>query len=170
MEQTKKRIKSGTLTEDRRKFLKKTGGFAIMSMFGLSFFTSCSDESDPAPSNNTNTNDGNNSSDGSSGITIDGSTITIDLSINNDLAASGGWILIENAKTLVVNDGEIKALTSVCTHSGCDNNWSLGNGNFVCGCHNSEFTTDGEVVNGPANAPLQQYSVSVAGDIVTITK
>ncbi|WKK79577.1 Rieske (2Fe-2S) protein [Marivirga arenosa] len=168
MEKIKTRIKKGSLTEERRDFLKKAGGFAVMSMFGLSFFTSCSDENDPTPDNNSsNPTDGGNTTEG---IQIDGNTITIDLTVIDELNSNGGWVLIEEAQTLVVNDGEIKALTSVCTHSGCDKDWSLQGGNFVCSCHGSVFTTDGEVVSGPANGDLQKFSVIVEEDIVTITK
>jgi Rieske Fe-S protein len=150
----------GQLSIERREFLKKAGGFAIMGLFGTSFFTSCSDDSEDPINVDAN----------SEGITIDGDTITIDLNLIEELNSSGGWLLITQAQTLVVNDGEIKALTSVCTHSNCDRNWSLRNGNFRCSCHGSEFTTDGEVVTGPATRPLNQFDVTIDNDIVTITK
>jgi cytochrome b6-f complex iron-sulfur subunit len=43
-------IKSGSLSEARREFLKKSGSLAVMSMFGVAFFTSCSTD-DPDPDN-----------------------------------------------------------------------------------------------------------------------
>jgi Rieske Fe-S protein len=150
----------GQLSIERREFLKKAGGFAIMGFFGTSFFTACNDD----------TQDPINVDSNSEGINIDGNTITIDLSIIEELNSSGGWLLITEAQALVVNDGEIKALSSVCTHSNCDRNWSLSNGNFRCSCHGSVFTTDGEVITGPANRPLIQFDVSINGDILTITK
>jgi nitrite reductase/ring-hydroxylating ferredoxin subunit len=150
----------GQLSIERREFLKKAGGFAIMGLFGTSFFTSCSDD----------TEDPINVDANSEGINIDGDTITIDLNIIEELNTSGGWLLITQAQTLVVNDGEIKALTSVCTHSNCDRNWSLSNGNFRCSCHGSVFTTDGEVITGPATQPLTQFNVSIDDKIVTIKK
>jgi cytochrome b6-f complex iron-sulfur subunit len=45
--------KSGNLSEERREFLRKTGSLAVMAMFGVGFFTSCSSEDDPAPVANT---------------------------------------------------------------------------------------------------------------------
>jgi Rieske Fe-S protein len=150
----------GQLSIERREFLKKAGGFAIMGLFGTSFFTSCSDDiEDPI-----------NVDSNSEGINVDGDTITIDLNVIEELNSSGGWLLITEAQTLIVNDGEIKALTSVCTHSNCDRNWSLSGGNFKCSCHNSIFTTDGEVISGPATRPLTQFDVNIDNDIVTITK
>jgi Rieske Fe-S protein len=150
----------GQLSIERREFLKKAGGFAIMGLFGTSFFTACNDD----------TQDPINVDSNSEGINVDGNTITIDLSIIEELNSSGGWLLITEAQTLVVNDGEIKALSSVCTHSNCDRNWSLSNGNFRCSCHGSIFSTDGEVITGPATRPLTQFDVSIDGDILTITK
>jgi len=150
----------GQLNIERREFLKKAGGFAIMGLFGTSFFTSCSDD----------TEDPINVDSNSEGINVNGDIITIDLSIIEELNSSGGWLLITEAQTLVVNDGSIKALTSVCTHSNCDRNWSLSNGNFRCSCHGSIFSTDGEVITGPATRPLTQFDVSIDGDILTITK
>lgn len=150
----------GQLNIERREFLKKAGGFAIMGLFGTAFFTSCSDDSEDPIKVDSN----------SEGINVDGDIITIDLSIIEELNSSGGWLLITEAQTLVVNDGSIKALTSVCTHSNCDRNWSLSNGNFRCSCHGSIFSTDGEVITGPATRPLTQFDVSIDGDILTITK
>lgn len=148
----------GQLNIERREFLKKAGGFAIMGLFGTSFFTSCSEE-DPIEIDSN-----------SEGIDINGDTITIDLSIIEELKNSGGWLLITSAQTLVVNDGEIKAVSSVCTHSNCNRNWSLRNGNFRCSCHGSVFSTDGEVITGPATRPLTQFSVNINEDILTIQK
>jgi Rieske Fe-S protein len=169
MEKAKSEIKKGSLTEDRRKFLKKMGGLAAMTTFGLSFFTSCGEDESPQPPR-ANIVDNNDDDDKDTGVTVSGNTITIDLDIVTELNSSGGWILILDAQTLVVNDGQIKALTSVCTHSNCDRNWSLTNGNFVCSCHGSVFTTNGAVVNGPANRPLNRFNVEVTDNIVTVTK
>ena len=166
-------FKKGIIAEDRRKFLKQMGGIATMSMFGLSFFTSCSSEEDPQPDNNSTGDSDPDTSDGSgadNGISINGNVITIDLTVVEELQSSGGWILILDAQILVVNDGQIKALTSVCTHSNCDRNWELNNGNFVCTCHGSVFSTDGDVINGPANRALNKFTVETNNDIVTITK
>lgn len=150
----------GQLSIERRDFLKKAGSFAIMGLFGTSFFTSCSDDSE----------DPINVDSNSEGINVDGDIITIDLNSIEELNSFGGWLLITEAQTLVINDGEIKALTSLCTHSNCDRNWQLRDGNFRCTCHGSEFSTNGEVITGPATRPLTQFDVSIDNNIVTISK
>jgi len=159
-------MKSGTLSHERRKFIKKSGALAAMSLFGVSFFTACENEEDTYPS----TNNPSNSSDG--GITVNSNTVVIDLGKVTDLQNAGDWILIVSAQMLVVNTGgEFSSLTSVCTHSGCDRNWSLNSSNeFVCSCHGSIFTTDGNVVAGPANTPLRQFTNEQSGDILTISR
>ncbi|SIS77821.1 QcrA and Rieske domain-containing protein [Belliella pelovolcani] len=161
-------IKSGTLSNQRRDFLKKSGAFAVMSVFGVGFFTSCASDDDTAPNNNNNTPP---PSSGTTGITVNSDTVVIDLSQASSLNNEGGWILITSAQMLVVNTGSgFNSLTSVCTHSGCDRNWSINNNQFVCSCHGSRFTLDGNVVTGPANRPLQAFSNSRSGDILTINR
>jgi cytochrome b6-f complex iron-sulfur subunit len=159
---------SGTLSESRRKFIEKAGLTAVMSTFGVAFFTSCStsEEDDVNPSN---TNTGGNSS--TAGITVSGSTITVDLSVQSRLATAGGWLLIGSAATLVANiNGSYVALTSVCTHSGCADNWAFANSRFTCTCHGSVFDSSGGVIQGPANSPLKQFATSLAANKLTITK
>lgn len=159
--------KTGKLSEERREFLKKTGSLAVMSMFGIGFFTSCASDEDTQPRGNTPSQP----SGAASGITVTSNTVTIDLTQVNTLNSAGGWILIDDAKMLVVNTGGgFSALTSICTHTGCDRNWSLNNNEFVCSCHGSRFTTAGAVVQGPANRPLTAFGTSRSGDILTINR
>ena len=158
---------SGMLSASRRQFIEKAGLATVMSTFGISFFTSCvssEDPDDPTPTTPPTTTTPN-------GITISGNTVQVNLTIQNKLAASGGWLLITSAKTLVANlNGTYVALTSVCTHSGCFDSWSFTNSRFTCTCHNSIFDTAGKVVQGPAGQPLDVYSTSVSGTTLTINK
>ena len=156
---------SGTLSASRRKFLEKAGLATVVSTFGISFFTSCVSSEEPVdtttPPNPT----------APTGITISGNTVQVNLTIQNKLAASGGWLLITSAKTLVANlNGAYVALTSVCTHSQCSDSWSFTNNQFTCTCHNSIFDTAGKVVQGPAGQPLDVYSTTVSGTTLTINK
>lgn len=161
----KQLFQSGNLPETRRKFLEKAGLAAVMGSFGISFFTSCVSSEEPVdttpPPPPTSSN----------GITVSGTTIQVNLSVQTKLAASGGWLLIESAKTLVANlNGTFVALTSVCTHSGCSDSWSFANSRFTCTCHNSIFDTEGKVLQGPATQPLQVFTTLVSGNVLTINK
>ncbi|SEG44321.1 ubiquinol-cytochrome c reductase iron-sulfur subunit [Algoriphagus boritolerans] len=157
--------RSGSLSESRRKFLEKAGTSLVLASLGVAFFTSCSTTEDADP---ISPNPPGNSSNG---ITIAGNTITINLSIQSALNTSGNWLLIQNARTLVANvNGSFVALTSVCTHSGCDRNWTFGNNRFTCTCHGSIFDPSGNVLQGPATQPLTQFGTQVSGTTLTITK
>ena len=166
MKKNQETIRSGSLTASRREFIEKAGLATIMSTFGEAFFTSCvsSEEPDPNPVTPPTGNQPN-------GITVSGNSIQVNLSIQTRLATSGGWLLIDTAKTLVANlNGTFVALTSVCTHSGCADSWTFSNSRFTCTCHNSIFDTAGKVLQGPATAPLQVYSTNVSGTTLTINK
>ncbi|WP_186756858.1 QcrA and Rieske domain-containing protein [Echinicola salinicaeni] len=160
--------KAGKLTQDRREFLLKTGSLSVMSLFGMSFFTACSSSEDMDPSSP----DDSGGDDSGNGIEVSGGTVTIDLSKQSGLKTNGGWLLVSEARVLVVNIGNdmFSALTSVCTHSNCADNWKFQSSQFVCGCHGSRFTTDGSVANGPASSPLTSYSTMLQDDILTIMK
>ena len=50
-------------------------------------------------------------------------------------------------------DGGFLALYQHCTHLGCNVPWDQAQNAFICPCHSSQFTTEGEVVNPPAPRP-----------------
>lgn len=107
------------------------------------------------------------------GVTIEGSTITLDLrgTRTSALATSGGFLYISPAKVVAVNTGgsTIRAFTSICTHEGCDVDQFQG-GRMVCPCHGSQYDTSGNVVQGPATGALKEYPVTRTGNTVTIVK
>lgn len=86
-----------------------------------------------------------------------------DIAVGEAVAISGQMVaLFRDA------DG-LWATTTICTHLQCDMQelGSVGADELVCDCHDSVFTPDGDRVSGPANAPLDNYAVTVddAGDI-----
>lgn len=157
-------ITKGILSSDRREFLKKAGNLTAMAILGGTLLPGCGSEEDPTPTTSDDINSG-------TGIVVKGNITEINLDIQVVLKNSGGWILIPEAKLLVINDdASFKALTSVCTHSACDNRWGLTGGDFICNCHGSKFTTDGVVVAGPANRDLTKYATSLTANVLKITK
>lgn len=59
---------------------------------------------------------------------------------------------------IVQSGGNYTALLMLCTHKDCE---VVPSGPvFHCPCHGSEFDRRGEVVQGPAQKPLQQFKVS----------
>lgn len=71
-------------------------------------------------------------------------------------------IVIQNPN----NASALIALSSNCTHSGCEVVWQEDL--FSCPCHGSKFNPDGSVVAGPAKAPLKSYAAKIEGDSVLV--
>lgn len=53
-------------------------------------------------------------------------------------------------------DGELFAVSSVCTHLGCKVHWNSVETSWDCPCHGSRFRPDGTVIEGPALVPLKR--------------
>jgi glycine/D-amino acid oxidase-like deaminating enzyme/nitrite reductase/ring-hydroxylating ferredoxin subunit len=50
--------------------------------------------------------------------------------------------------------GRATELSAVCPHLGCIVHWNNSESTWDCPCHGSRFTSDGGVINGPANVDL----------------
>jgi glycine/D-amino acid oxidase-like deaminating enzyme/nitrite reductase/ring-hydroxylating ferredoxin subunit len=59
-------------------------------------------------------------------------------------------------------DGELFAVSPVCTHLGCKVHWNSVETSWDCPCHGSRFRPDGTVIEGPAVAALRRKHVNVA--------
>ncbi len=60
-----------------------------------------------------------------------------------------------------LQDGGFLALFQRCTHLGCNVPWDQAAGTFICPCHNSKFSPQGEVLNPPAPRPLDLFPVTI---------
>jgi cytochrome b6-f complex iron-sulfur subunit len=70
-----------------------------------------------------------------------------------------------------LEDGGTLAVYRRCTHLGCAVPYDPASGQFVCPCHGSAFTMDGDVLNPPAPRPLDlfQLSINEQGEVLVDT-
>ena len=151
--------------QSRRAFIKKSGVLFATGTLGLSLAACDSMENEDPDDPGSNT-----------GISLNGTTLSVDLGVQTGLQNSGGFLLIGTASgtavnVFIVNDGtEIKAFTAVCTHQSCNvNNYNPTTQRIICPCHGSEFDLNGNPQTGPAPSALEEYTVTRSGDTVTVS-
>ncbi len=73
----------------------------------------------------------------------------------------GGVVADGDRKVAVYRDanGNVTTLSARCTHLGCTVKWSAADQTWACPCHGSRFAPTGEVVNGPADRPLERATL-----------
>jgi len=75
-----------------------------------------------------------------------------------------GWkVTSEKTTAWIVKEAEdqVVAYSPQCTHLGCAYHWEDQTHTFVCPCHSSEFSINGDVLSGPAPRPLDRYPVKI---------
>jgi glycine/D-amino acid oxidase-like deaminating enzyme/nitrite reductase/ring-hydroxylating ferredoxin subunit len=85
-----------------------------------------------------------------------------DLKNTADLPAGEGGVLSSGLKKIAVYrdyDDTLKAFSAVCPHLGCIVHWNTDEKSFDCPCHGSRFSTDGTVINGPAQTDLNPIQI-----------
>jgi glycine/D-amino acid oxidase-like deaminating enzyme/nitrite reductase/ring-hydroxylating ferredoxin subunit len=75
-------------------------------------------------------------------------------------AGDGGVVKHDGQQVAVSRDaaGKVTAVSAICTHMGCVVAWNPVERTWDCACHGSRFTARGEVLTGPAVAPLEAVS------------
>ena len=101
--------------------------------------------------------------------------VDISLSENSALQETGGTLAlpsnaIDSHGMLLYRQDEniVKAYSRNCTHANCTIDAYSSSGVSICSCHGSTFDLNGNVVDGPAEDSLKQYSATIYGDIITI--
>jgi glycine/D-amino acid oxidase-like deaminating enzyme/nitrite reductase/ring-hydroxylating ferredoxin subunit len=56
-------------------------------------------------------------------------------------------------------DGHLSVRSAVCTHMGCYVHWNEAERTWDCPCHGSRFSTNGDVIGGPAEEPLAPIEI-----------
>ncbi|HWI61673.1 MAG TPA: Rieske 2Fe-2S domain-containing protein [Symbiobacteriaceae bacterium] len=69
---------------------------------------------------------------------------------------------------LTRTEAGLMALYWKCVHLGCTVPWNQSAGKFMCPCHGSVYTLDGQNVAGPAPRPLDMMEIKVTGQDITV--
>jgi cytochrome b6-f complex iron-sulfur subunit len=67
-----------------------------------------------------------------------------------------------------LDDGGLLALSLRCTHLGCSVTWDAEQNIFICPCHSSTFTINGDVIKSPAPRALDLYRVVIEQGMVKV--
>ncbi len=137
---------------NRRNFIYYSCALGVASVWGS--LPGCSKDDDPDPSEGGNNNP----------------RLTADL--NSELTTVGSSKSRNNVIVVRTAEGNLTgsfvALTSICTHEACTVAYQPSQNRFVCPCHGSIYNINGSVIQGPAPAPLNRYSVSIENNILTV--
>lgn len=66
------------------------------------------------------------------------------------------------------NPSRVIAVSSTCTHKGCEVDWKAKNNQFACPCHGAKFNPDGNAIKGPATRALTSFKTKIEGNTVLV--
>jgi glycine/D-amino acid oxidase-like deaminating enzyme/nitrite reductase/ring-hydroxylating ferredoxin subunit len=73
----------------------------------------------------------------------------------------GAVLRLHGQRCAVYRDpsGQLRAVSATCTHLGCTVAFNDAEKSWECPCHGSRFDVDGQVLQGPATAPLDRVKL-----------
>ncbi len=72
-----------------------------------------------------------------------------------------GWEKTVNSYGVFVlrtSETDTLILSNKCTHLGCHVNWNVDKQEYICPCHDAQFSLNGEVLGGPPPRPMDRYT------------
>lgn len=91
----------------------------------------------------------------------------------SEIAANSGKIFPFASKPAILvrtPDGELRSFTAVCTHLACTVQYRSDFTHIWCACHDGHFDLHGQVLSGPPPRPLEEFTVTVKGDDVIVSR
>jgi cytochrome b6-f complex iron-sulfur subunit len=152
---------------DRREFITWMGAGGLAASLPVAI-AACTSQSPPANTSETtpSISDGTRDAAGSEGEVI-GTVSQLDVNqqlLNAD--AGVGPVLVIRAPD---NPDTLLAVNPTCPHSGCIVGWQSNRQRFVCPCHDSQFSADGAITQGPAEESLATYTVEIKDSDILVT-
>lgn len=113
------------------------------------------------------------------GVSISGNTVTVDVTVGNDLTESPGLVFIvgrTNRPVLLVKSesgtraaATYRAFNATCPHQGTQTAWGDAGADVRCNDHGSQFDrANGQVTAGVASRGLTSLPITRAGNTLTI--
>lgn len=155
---------------DRRAFVGTTAAYFVAAALAAACSGGSTAPSSGPTSGGTTPPSGGGNTGAQTGVTISGSSVSINTTLAG-IATAGQYVILTAADAIVINTGGgFVALSKTCTHNSCglarfNNSTSL----LECDCHGSRFRTSGLVATGPATAPLRSYPVTANGGVITFS-
>jgi cytochrome b6-f complex iron-sulfur subunit len=89
----------------------------------------------------------------------------------NSIPQGGSRVGMLAGKPAIVlrQNGEVVALSAVCTHLGCTVAFNASANQFQCPCHGGKYDRDGNVVAGPPPKPLERLQIRVDDDKIILS-
>jgi Rieske Fe-S protein len=81
-----------------------------------------------------------------------------------DFPADSVTFLDENRLFIFRTQEGFYAVSSICSHLGCNVMWKDDRIGFDCPCHGSTFDKNGKTISGPAPKPLKWYELTLTSD------
>ncbi len=104
---------------------------------------------------------------------IEAATNSVSVGKNAEILANSGKIFKFGSKPGIIirtEAGELKAFSASCTHLDCIVQYDPGSKQIVCACHNGKYDLTGKNVAGPPPRPLEEFTVNVKGDDITVAR
>lgn len=82
-----------------------------------------------------------------------------------------GWrkIVTEKVVYIIRNaNGQLRVLSSICSHLGCSVSWRDSQNQFVCPCHKAVFGKEGSQISGPAPRSMDELESKVENGILKV--
>jgi cytochrome b6-f complex iron-sulfur subunit len=147
---------------ERQEFLSKLGIGLVAVCAGCSLVSCGGKSANPGPSTG-----------GAAPPPPKGTGTLFSADLSSQLANIGDSIVQQGVILVRIASGNTAAaFTAVqvaCTHQGTAIGYNTGQGIFICPAHGSEFSKAGAVLVGPAALPLQEYTVVVNGNALTVS-
>jgi glycine/D-amino acid oxidase-like deaminating enzyme/nitrite reductase/ring-hydroxylating ferredoxin subunit len=87
-------------------------------------------------------------------------------SLENLDPGQGGIVKVGSTKVAAFRDadGDVQAVSPICTHLYCELRFNSGDQSWDCPCHGSRYAVDGTVLEGPATRDLERQDLDALAD------